>query len=98
MTPEEKRRAGRAVASRIAWLRTTVPAVARQAGVDPKTIRSLISGDTWPTARTRERINSALDWPRGELARRASDESGLATFETVQLLSELCRRAEAAGF
>lgn len=89
---------GNAVAARIAALRTTAAAVARTAGVDPKTIRGLIRGSHWPTARTRARIEKALHWPAGEITRHAvGDHPDLASYDTVDLMVEVCRRIKTAG-
>lgn len=90
---QRRKRAGAAVGTRLDELHESAASLARRAGVDPKTIRGLINGETWPTAKTRGRIEKALDWPGGTLIRRAmSDGSGLATYSTRELLMELCRR------
>lgn len=46
--------------------------LADKAGVDAKTIGNLESRGKWPIARTRARIEQALGWPPGELARIAA--------------------------
>jgi lambda repressor-like predicted transcriptional regulator len=96
MTPEDQQRAGRAVAARIDELGTNVAAIARRAQVDPKTVRALINGTRWPTYASRARINHALDWPPGEIGRRAFEvPDAFRGIPSTVLLSELCRRAEA---
>lgn len=93
MTPEELSRAGRAVAERIAELGMTVPELACKAGVDPSTVRRLINGRAWPHQSTRDRIMDALEWPRGELARRVwAGSIGLEAIPTYRLVEELHRR------
>ena len=62
ITPEQRQRAGRAVAGRIAEMRSTPAAVARAAGVDPKTVRSLINGTHWPCDETQSRVEAVLRW------------------------------------
>jgi hypothetical protein len=95
MTGEERRRAGAAVAARISDLHTNAAAVARRAGVDPRTVRRMIDGTTWPRQSVRDRINEALHWPPGEITRRAVELSGLAGYSSRVLIDELCRRAAA---
>jgi ribosome-binding protein aMBF1 (putative translation factor) len=85
--------AGDAVRTRLDELQESAASLARRAAVDPKTIRSLINGESWPTAKTRGRIEKALDWPDGTMVRRAmSDDEGLAAYSTRELLLEVCRR------
>lgn len=94
MLRSQRCRAGRAVADRINSLGGTVPQIARAAGIDPRTLRRLINGDTWPYESTRIAVCQALDWPDGELARRAADSLSrpLANVPTRDLVLELCRR------
>lgn len=95
MTPEERRkRAGTAVAARIADLHTTAPAVARRAGIDARTLRNLINGKRWPRQSALDRLNEALHWPAGEIGRRAEARSELKHFSNRELIDELCRRAD----
>lgn len=42
-------------------------ALARTAGVDPKTLRAFEEGERWPRDQSRTRIESALKWPAGIL-------------------------------
>jgi hypothetical protein len=99
VTPEERARAGRAVAQRIADLSLTFTAVTATAGIDPKTLRGIVSGARWPTAGVRVRVEQALDWPPGEILRRAgaehSSDSALDRFTSTELLVELLHRATA---
>lgn len=41
--------------------------LAEDAGVDPKTLRSLERGERWPRAGSRTKIERALGWPNGAL-------------------------------
>jgi hypothetical protein len=97
VTPEERARAGRAVAQRIADLSLTFTAVTSSAGIDPKTLRGIVTGARWPTAGVRVRVERALDWPPGEIMRRAggshTSDSALGRFTTTELLAELLHRA-----
>jgi hypothetical protein len=97
MRPEERFRVGRAVGQRIADLSLTFRDVTRVAGIDPKTLRALITGSRWPTAGVRARVESALAWPPGELLRLAGQVHGshppLADYSSVELLAELLARA-----
>lgn len=96
MTPEQRRRAGLAVARRIAEMRESRAAIARAAGVDQKTLRDVIQGRRWPTEPVQVRIERVLRWREGEFCARAVQTSadailfGLADSE---LLAELHRRA-----
>jgi transcriptional regulator with XRE-family HTH domain len=93
MTPEERRRAGGAVAERMQELGMTVQETADKAGLDPRTVRRLLAGETWPRDETRRRILAALDLPSGQLVRRiwASDVQ-LSDVPTAELAQELCKR------
>jgi len=46
--------------------------LADAAKVDAKTLGDLIRGRRWPIAKSRARIEEALGWPPGEIARIAS--------------------------
>lgn len=46
--------------------------LAAKAQVDPKTVYNLEKNGKWPIARTRARIETALNWPSGEMGRIAS--------------------------
>lgn len=94
MTPEERRRAGGAVAERMRELGLSVSELADKAGVDPTTVRALMAGTRWLRDDTRARIISALDWPPGEISRRvwAGRTVALAEAPTADLVRELCRR------
>jgi hypothetical protein len=85
------------VGQRIADLSLTFREVTRVAGIDPKTLRALITGARWPTAGVRARVESALAWPPGELLRLAGQRYGghspLADYSSVELLAELLARA-----
>lgn len=64
MSREVARRVARAAIeaagrSREAW--------AADADIDPKTLASFLSGERWPHATTRRRIELALAWPAGAL-------------------------------
>lgn len=95
VTPEQRQRAGRAVALRISDMGTTVTAVARAAGVAPNTVRAFMNGERWPHRDTRCRLNEALGWPEGEIQRRGIDGDGcLDEFTLLDLAREVCRRIE----
>lgn len=72
----------------------TAAAVAKDAEVDVKTVRALIAGSRWPTAAVRTRVELALDWPTGELARQARNGlEALSGFSDAELAGELLHRA-----
>jgi plasmid maintenance system antidote protein VapI len=90
---QRRKRAGAAVGHRLDELHLSAAQAARRAGVDPKTIRSLVHCESWPTARTRARIEQAVNWPAGEIMRHAADgDATLAAYTTGEILAELCRR------
>lgn len=96
MTPEQRQQAGREVAARIKEMRTTPAAVARAAGVDPKTVRNLIDGVSWPQSANQARIEAVLRWRPGELAARAANLSTatlLLSLSDSEIASEMWRRA-----
>lgn len=82
-----RRRAATAVTARMGDLGMTQQELAERASVDPKTVGDLIRSRRWPIARTRARIEKALGWPAGELARISTTED-----EPPQLLSPRARR------
>lgn len=93
MTPEERRRAGGAVAERMKELGLTAPRLAEKAGVNVSTVRALINGRRTLHDATRSAINTALDWPDEELARRVwAVPASLRDATTQDLAAELCRR------
>jgi len=69
-----RQRAASAVAARRGELRMTQGELGAAAGVDVKTIGNLESRGTWPIARTRAKLEEALGWPVGEMARIATAE------------------------
>lgn len=71
---EDKQRAARAVEARLGALGMTQLELAEAADVDVKTVNGLIRRGVWPYARTRARIEAALGWPPGEMARIAAEE------------------------
>lgn len=75
---------------------TTPAALARMAGVDPKTVRNLIDGVSWPRSVNQAHIEDALRWRRGELAARAANLSTatlLLALSDSALAAEMHRRA-----
>lgn len=95
ITPEGKRRAGLVVAERIELLGRTSGIVARDCGVDPKTLRTFMSGRRWPRVDVRNAIEDALSWPRGEIVRHArGGVESLRGYSERDLLAELSWRAE----
>ena len=95
VNPEQRQRASLAVRARMNHLQLTVPELARRAGVDPDTVQTLLSGKRWPRATTRNQICQALDWPLGEIARRAVARPELSEFTLSELADEVCRRIKA---
>jgi transcriptional regulator with XRE-family HTH domain len=69
---DDKQRAARAVEARLGALGMTQAQLAATAKVDAKTLGDLIRGRRWPIAKSRARIEEALGWPPGEIARIAS--------------------------
>lgn len=95
MTPEQRRRAGKAVEHRIAEMNATLTTVATAAAVSPKTIRSVINGEHWPTDAVQSGIESALRWREGELhARSVQDgtDGAIDALSDVQLAEALAAR------
>ena len=72
---EDRQRAARAVEARLGALGMTQLELAEAADVDVKTVNGLIRRGVWPYARTRARIEAALGWPPGEIARIASEDA-----------------------
>lgn len=69
------------------------PALARMAQLSPNTVRKLINGEVWPRPESRARLNLALDWPDGEIARRSAGlDPRLRQFSLTELLDEVMRR------
>lgn len=101
MTPEERRRAGRAVEDRMTELGLNAAQVQAQAPVDNKTLASLIRGERDTSTAVRGRIEKVLGWPAGEIARRGRGEGAedgrppLEQYSDVEILTELMRRAAA---
>ena len=94
--PEGRRRASIAIRMRMNELSVTVPKLARVAGIDQSTVRSLLSGTRWPVRSTLSQLEPALGWPVGEITRIAEGRPELAEFTALELLAELLRRAQAA--
>lgn len=88
-----RKRAGAAVRERLAALDLTIGEASRRAKVGTRTFGALIAGERWPTDETRRRIEMALNWPDGELLRRARGERPLlSVYSTAELLAELLER------
>jgi hypothetical protein len=66
MNAEQRSRAGRAVADRIAEMNAATTTVTRAAGVSPKTLRSLMHGDRSPTNTVQATIEAVLRRRPGE--------------------------------
>lgn len=88
-------RAGNAAAARRGELELTQAQLAARAGVDAKTIYNLEVAGRKPIARNRTRIETALDWPPGQLERIASDSPVIVpprmaatTDEAIDLLEQ----------
>lgn len=58
---------GKLVKERRLQLKMSTPELARVAGVDPKTVRALESGERWPQDTSRAKIEKALGWAAGSL-------------------------------
>ena len=95
VTPEQRQRASLAIRARMNETGATVPSLAKKAGIDQATIRSLLSAQRWPRKATLVRLNKALGWPEGEINRRAELRPELQEFTSVELIAELYRRARA---
>lgn len=93
MGPDERRRAGEAVGNRMRELGLTVSELARMTQLDQRTIRRIISGETWPREETRQRIVASLGMSPGQLARQIwSTKMALTEVPTEELARELCKR------
>lgn len=91
----QRRRAGRAVDNRIKAMQRTRAGVARAAGIDVKTLRSIIRGERWPSDDAQARLEAVLRWRDGEMTVQAvhSDHAGtLAALSDLDLANELTRR------
>lgn len=94
VTPEQRGRAARALTERMEGRGLTTAVVAQDAEIDPKTVRALASGSSWATVAVRTRIEAAVDWPTGELARQARNGlEALAGFTDAELAGEILHRA-----
>jgi transcriptional regulator with XRE-family HTH domain len=96
VTPEQRKRAGQAVQTRLLEMQLTVPKLADKSGVSAATIRSLIKGQRWPGLDTRRELERALDWKAGEISRRAV---GSRAFDSIHEMttSELLATIEACA-
>lgn len=73
----------------------TPTAIARTAGVSPKTVTALIRGEHWPTDAVQERLEAAMGWRPGALVTRAVRgglDGALDALTDVELSAELTRR------
>lgn len=68
---DRSRRLARYVAARRADLGLSQEALAKQAGLNFKTIHTLETGKHWPVARTRDKVEPVLGWEPGDIARIA---------------------------
>jgi hypothetical protein len=96
LTATELSRAGRATRERMLLLGMDATDLAQRSGVAGATVRQLLKGECWPRQVNRELLESALNWPAGEIQRRASALSLLASYTDAQLIEELWRRASSA--
>ena len=88
-----RKRAGAAVRDRLTARELTIIEASRKAGVGARTLGALIAGERWPTTETRRRVEIALEWPDGELLRRARGERpSLSAYTNLELLAELIDR------
>lgn len=86
-----RRNAAQAFAARRGDLGLTQEEVAAKAGVALRTVQSLESTTkpTWPNPTTRARLERALGWPAGEIARLASPPKALVDPQLLDRLREL---------
>lgn len=80
----DRRRVARYVASRRGALGLSQEELAAQARVDTKTIYNLESGERWPQAQTRSRIEAALGWLDGDLVHIAEGGEPTPTDELAE--------------
>ncbi len=79
-TADDRPLGARALSAGLAELKLPSRAVAARAGVDANTVRSLLDGSRWPNHKSRGRLEEALDWPAGEIERRALDTTAAPDF------------------
>lgn len=86
----DRERVARYVAARRGSLGLSQEQLATKAGVDIKTLWNLETGDRWPQAKTRARIEAALGWDEGDILRlnrglplAGEEESELADLEAA---------------
>lgn len=94
MIPEQRKHAGDAIRRRMREIDLSAPKLAVRMGVSESTIRRTIKGNSWPSSVTHGLLEEALDWPRGEVARRAVLDDRLpmlTTLTTDELLDHLCQ-------
>ena len=101
MTPEERKRAGRAVRERMLELGMNASDVQQLAPVDNKTLGAVIEGTRSANIKTLGKIERVLGWDPGEIERRGraagttERREPLQDASELQLLTELLRRAVA---
>jgi len=98
MTREQKERAGRAIAERVAEMQESMTAVAHAARIAPTTLRSIVRGKRWPTDAVQAQIEAALRWRPGEMTVRAvrtHADVTVAMLTDAELSAELTRRIRA---
>lgn len=81
---DRRRRVARAVMARRGVLGLTQEALAEKAGVDHKTIYNIESAERWPQAKTRAKIEDALEWIDGDMLRIADGDTPLGEDELIQ--------------
>lgn len=87
----ERRRqiAAAAFAARRGELGLTQQQVAERAGVAVRTVHNAESGEKWPNALTRGRLERAVRWATGELSRLASPPRRAPSPELLERVSQL---------
>jgi predicted transcriptional regulator len=96
MNEDQRRRAGEALRLRIAEMDSSAPKLADKAGLSLGTVYGLIRGTRWPNVDTRRRIEDAVGWRPGEVARRAVGSrptdtvADMSTRELLELLQACC--------
>lgn len=88
---EETSAAGRAIRDRLKQLGMTEPDLIRQAPIDADTLASLRRGQRKPVAKTRQKLDRALNWPDGTLdriLRGEIDPEAVATIEREVIVGQ----------
>ena len=77
----------RAAQARMGELGLTQEALAKRSGLDLSTVNTFVNGHTWPQVRTRAKLETALEWPVGQLGRIASGSDAASDDREAELRS-----------